>query len=75
MTWAPHGLTSDQRQGMEYHSAAFITSDLLYGSNWMHGGHALIGSMFLLICLDRLPGGARKDLVSLTYTTRVMQLL
>nr|YP_009158762.1 cytochrome c oxidase subunit III [Crella elegans]AKO90219.1 cytochrome c oxidase subunit 3 [Crella elegans] len=46
-------------QGMEYYEAPFTISDSVYGSSFFvttgaHGGHVLIGSMFLLVCLYRL---------------------
>lgn len=46
-------------QAMEYYEAPFTISDSVYGSTFFvttgaHGGHVLIGSSFLLVCLFRL---------------------
>ena len=46
-------------QAMEYYEAPFTISDSVYGSTFFittgaHGGHVLIGSTFLLVCLFRL---------------------
>ena len=46
-------------QAMEYYEAPFTISDSIYGSTFFvttgaHGGHVLIGSTFLLVCLFRL---------------------
>lgn len=46
-------------QAMEYYEAPFTISDSVYGSSFFvttgaHGGHVLIGSSFLLVCLYRL---------------------
>ena len=46
-------------QAMEYYEAPFTISDSVYGSTFFvttgaHGGHVLIGSSFLLVCLYRL---------------------
>ena len=48
-------------QGIEYYEAPFTVSDSVYGSTFFvttgaHGGHVLIGSSFLLVCLMRLIG-------------------
>lgn len=53
------GLVFTGLQGMEYYQAPFTISDSVYGSTFFvttgaHGGHVLIGSMFLLVCLFRL---------------------
>lgn len=53
------GLIFTGLQGMEYYEAPFTISDSVYGSSFFvttgaHGGHVLIGSMFLLVCLYRL---------------------
>lgn len=46
-------------QAMEYVGSSFTISDSVYGSTFYlttgaHGGHVLVGSTFLLICLYRL---------------------
>ena len=53
------GLIFTGLQGMEYYEAPFTISDSVYGSSFFvttgaHGGHVLIGSMFLFVCLYRL---------------------
>ena len=53
------GLIFTGLQGMEYYEAPFAISDSVYGSSFFittgaHGGHVLIGSTFLLVCLCRL---------------------
>ena len=53
------GVVFTSLQGMEYYEAPFTISDSVYGSSFFvttgaHGGHVLIGSMFLLVCLYRL---------------------
>lgn len=53
------GLIFSGLQGMEYYEAPFAISDSVYGSSFFittgaHGGHVLIGSTFLLVCLYRL---------------------
>lgn len=56
------GLIFTGLQGMEYYEAPFTISDSVYGSTFFvttgaHGGHVLIGSTFLLVCLYRLIKG------------------
>ena len=46
-------------QAMEYYEAPFTISDSVYGTTFFvttgaHGGHVLVGSTFLLVCLFRL---------------------
>lgn len=53
------GLIFTGLQAMEYYEAPFTISDSVYGSTFFvttgaHGGHVLIGSSFLLVCLYRL---------------------
>ena len=53
------GLIFTGLQGMEYYEAPFTISDSVYGSSFFlttgaHGGHVLIGSSFLVVCLYRL---------------------
>ena len=53
------GLIFTGLQAMEYYEASFTITDSVYGSTFFvttgaHGGHVLIGSTFLLVCLYRL---------------------
>lgn len=53
------GLIFTSLQAMEYYEASFTITDSVYGSTFFvttgaHGGHVLIGSTFLLVCLYRL---------------------
>ena len=53
------GIIFTALQGMEYYEAPFTISDSVYGSTFFvttgaHGGHVLVGSSFLLVCLGRL---------------------
>ena len=53
------GLIFTGLQGIEYYEAPFAISDSVYGGGFFittgaHGGHVLVGSTFLLVCLIRL---------------------
>lgn len=53
------GIIFTALQGMEYYEAPFTISDSVYGSTFFvttgaHGGHVLVGSTFLFVCLCRL---------------------
>ncbi len=53
------GIVFTGLQAMEYYEAPFAISDSVYGSTFFvttgaHGGHVIIGSTFLAVCLVRL---------------------